>query len=286
MKKIFLLLILGFAVFFIACKSGGSGPAYTIKMRLNKGDTFTHDIKVNMVTKSSGMDMNMNVETECGFTVINATSEEKELKMTYTKMQTQLVMGNANAMRTVPDSIINKTNKSAVGKSVIIKLSKDNHIVDVAGVENLMNRDSMSEASKQMLQKMFTKEQFNNLFGMMFSMYPKTPVRVGDSWNSETTVNMVGIDIGVKITYTLNSVKNGLANIGVDGVIDGKGVLNKNKVNLEMKMSGDQKGTLSIKLADGYLQSGFYKMNLNASMEMIGRNMPMVMKADYTLTGK
>ena len=126
MKKILSLLVLpALAIlFFYACNTGASGDTYTIKMRLNKGDTFNHAMQVNMLMNTSGMEMKMNINTDNAFEVINS-AEEKDIKITYRKMQMSMDMGQLKDMN-MPDSILNKASSSMAGKSVMIKLSKDN----------------------------------------------------------------------------------------------------------------------------------------------------------------
>ena len=120
----------------------------------------------------------------------------------------------------------------------------------------------------------------------MFSMYPDKPVRVGETWTAKTKVNVANIDMKVNIKYTLVGVKNGMADIDVDGIIDGKGQMAQAGNAIDIAMSGNQKGMITIKMDDGYLQNGSYKMNIKADMEMMGQKIPMTMKADYTLSNK
>ena len=291
MKRIFSTLITGMLLlsFFTACNSGGSGEAYTIKMRLKPGDTFSQDIKMNMSTSMTmmGQSMNMKMDMDMGskFEVLSGDSTNKELKMTYPKSQIKMDMGMKGV--NMPDSLLNKTNSELVGKSVIIKLSPTNEITEVNGAwEALTSDSSLDPRAKEVVEKMLSKEQLNSFYGMMFSMYPSKPVRVGDTWDAETKANVAGIDMKIKIKYKLASVKDGLANIDVDGVIDGKGNMSQTGVNLQMDMKGTQKGTLTIKMNDGYLQSGNYKMDVKADMEVMGQKIPMTVKGDYTITGK
>lgn len=289
MKKIFSALITATFLlsFFSACNSGGSGEAYTIKMRLKPGDTFSQDVKMNMSTSMTmmGQSMNMKMDMDMGskFDVVSGDSTNKELKMTYTKAHMKMDMGMKGV--SMPDSALNKVNNNLIGKTVTIKLSPTNEITDVIGVQEALTDSAMDPKTREMMEKMFSKEQFNNLYGLMFSMYPSKPVRVGDTWDAETKTNIAGIDMKIKIKYKLASVKDGLANIDVDGVIDGKGSMSQTGVNLEMDMKGTQKGTLTIKMEDGYLQSGNYKMDVKADMEVMGQKVPMTVKGDYTITG-
>jgi hypothetical protein len=291
MKRILLALVTCILVlsFFTACNSGGSGEAYTIKMRLKPGDTFTHDIQMNMSTgmtmMGQTMDMKMKMDMGSKFEVMNGDTAGKELKMTYTKAHMSMDMGMKGI--DMPDSLLNKANNNIIGKSITIKLSPNNEITEVNGLNEMFTSDStMDPATKEMIEKMFSKDQLNNLYGMMFSMYPSKPVRVGDTWDAETKVNVANIDMKIKIKYKLVAVKNGLADIDVDGVINGKGNMNQKGVSMDMDMKGSQKGTLTVKLEDGYLQSGNYKMDVKADMQVMGQKIPMTIKGDYVLTGK
>ncbi len=274
---------------FTACNSGGSGEAYSIKMRLKTGDTFTHDIQMNMSTSMTmaGQSMNMKMKMDMGskFDVTGGDSTSgKELKMTYTKAHMTMDMGMKGI--DMPDSVLNKVNNNIIGKSITIKLSPKNEITEVNGMNEIFTSDStMDPTTKEMMEKMFSKDQLNNLYGMMFSMYPSKPVRVGDTWDAETKVNVANIDMKIKIKYKLAAVKNGLADIDVDGVIDGKGNMSQGGVSMDMDMKGSQKGTLTVKLEDGYLQSGNYKMDVTADMNVMGQKIPMTIKGDYILAG-
>lgn len=281
MKKIFTFLALS-TLFFNACNTGGSGDTYTIKMRLNKGDTFNHAMQINMLVNTSGMEMNMKMNTENAFEVMNS-AEEKDIKITYRKMYMSMDMGQMKDMN-MQDSIINKASSNMVGKSVMIRLSKNNEITDVTGFDVLMNQWQDS-ASGEMMKNMFSKDQLNSMFGMMFNMYPKKPVKVGESWTGETKVKMANMDMKVDTKYKLLSVKNNLAEIDINGIISATGVIMKQTPGMKMDMSGSQKGTITIRMDNGYLHTGSYKMDMKAEMEMMGQKIPITINGDYTMKG-
>jgi hypothetical protein len=136
------------------------------------------------------------------------------------------------------------------------------------------------------MQKLFSKEQLNNMFGMEFSMYPKNPVKIGESWNVDTKASISSIDMKVNIKYTLITVKDGVAIISVDGVIDGKGQMAAGANPLSMDMNGTEEGKLTIALDNGYLKQGEYIMDIKADIETGGQRVPMSLQAEYYLSGK
>jgi hypothetical protein len=271
-------------LFFYACNTGDKGQEYIIKMRLNKGDTFRQDMQVNMLMNTFGRKMNMTIDMGCSFMVENNDSINKQLKLTYTNAHTSMDMGG-NGMKNMSDSILNRSNNNIVGKTISIQLSKDNEITNVVGLEEILNSQAHDSASKELMKKMFSKDQFNSMFGMMFNMYPKKPVKVGDSWNGDSKINMAGMDMIIANKYTLLSVRNGLAEIDINGTIKGGGEMMKETRGMKMDMSGTQKGTITIRMDNGYLHSGSYKTDIKAEMEMMGQKIPMTMLANYKMKG-
>lgn len=285
-KNILLIAIAATAVsVFSSCKSGPSGEAYTLKMRLTPGDKFTQEMKMDMDMKMAGFNMKMGMDGEMQFDVLEGDSAGKQLKFTYNKMKMKMDMGDLN--RAVnSDSMMNESQKKIIGKSVTLTLSPQNEIVNVTGYDSLMNNDMYDPATKQLFEKTFSKEQLNSMFGMMFNMYPSKPVRVGDTWTSKSKFNMANIDMGINVKFKLLSVKDGVAEISVDGKFDGDGDMKQTGVDVEMNMKGTQTGRMKIKLSDGYLANGNYTMDMTGDVKVMGQKMPISLKGDYELTGK
>lgn len=286
MRKVFSILSAAALslLFFYACNTNNSGQAYTIKMRLNKGDSFQQEMQMNMLMNTAGMEMNMKMNFGLLFNVINSSPEEKEIRFTYNKMHTEIDMGKLPNVN-MPDSVVNKSNKYIIGKSVLLKLSGNNEIMSVSGFDEILNNPSQDSATHEMMRKMFSKDQFNSMSGMMFSMYPKKPVKVGDTWTDQTNLNIANMEMKVDNKFTLIAVKNNLAEIGIDGTIKGAGEIMQRSTGMKMDMSGTQKGTITIRMDNGYLHTGSYKIDIKGVMQMMGQKIPMTMKANYDLKG-
>jgi Family of unknown function (DUF6263) len=278
--------ILGLCCIVICCCCFYPGETYIIKMRLNKGDRFTYNTKLNMdiAIPAAGMQMKMGMEGGCDFEVMNVDADSKELKMTYTEMQ--MSMDIPNVPKQTMDSVYNSINKNVVGRSIAFKLSNDNQITEVIGFDSLMNSSIADPVARSSAKALFSKEQLNSMFGLMFSAYPKDPVKIGDSWNATTTINMSGVDMLVNIKYTLLSVKDNLAEVAVDGAVDGKGNMTQSGMSFALDINGTEKGTLGISLIDGYMKSGTYTLDVNGDMEAAGQKIPITMTGDCTMSGK
>lgn len=287
-KNVLHTMILALVVCLTACNSG---KKYDLKLRLNDGNEFSQnmlsDMDMDMEMMGQTMKMNMKNETECLFQVVKNNAGDKQIKMTYVKMEMASKMGGSmGEAQNVTDSIMKKQANFVKGKSMLITLDKNNKVLDVEGADSIMNSPDMPDETKKLVGKMFSKEQINSMWGMMFSMYPEKPVAIGDSWTKNITMDVAGLEMEVKYKYTLTDVKNNVAFLKLDGVIDSKGKMKNLPMEIEAVMKGTQSGTLSIGVEDGYIKSGDYNMDMTAEMEVMGKKMPMKMKGKYKIVGK
>lgn len=292
MKRQFFAVI-GIAMLSILsfnCNTGGSGSgeAYTLKLKLDKGDKFGHDMDMDITSgfeiEGRKMDMKMNLKGGTAFEVKDVTPESKEIAMTYTSMKTSVV---TSGMGVEGDAVKNEdAGEKIVGKTVTMKLNNQNQIVDVAGFDQILADPSMDDKTKEQMEKMFSKEQLNSLFSMMFQMYPDKPVKVGDSWEKENDMSVAGIAMKMLGKYTLVSVKDGIGSIDMEGAINGKGSMNTGGGNVEMDMNGGQKGRIDITMSNGYIKGSDIKMDIKADMKVMEQTIPMVVKGFYILKGK
>lgn len=290
MKKIFPILAL-LIFFIISCKSkdkAGSGPAYTLKMRLAEGDKFGQDMDMSMDMRVAGMSMNMNMKMNMTMEmeVLDDTADLKKLRFTYVKAK--MSMDIIGLPETAPNTsdIMDKAAARMEGKSIILLLNKNNEIVDVTGFTEMMD-DTYSDdlAAREQMEKMFSKEQLNSMMGMMFQMYPDHPVRVGDTWEKESDIGMGPLKMRMKNKFRLEQVSNGIATVQIETKYSGKGKMEQNNMSVDMDMDGTQSGKIGVGLDDGYLEGADYKMKVKAKANIMGQKITYDMQGDYLMKG-
>jgi hypothetical protein len=293
MKKILAALLI--ATSFLACNSndapapaptggggGGSTGPVTLAMRLQPGDRFGYNSLMDIEITSAGMGIRMKMDVGSVFEVTSAGPQGKELKLTYTRanMSTKFGMLSTPTM----DSMMKKAGEAVMGRSVTIVLSPDNKIVEVKGIDSAYIA-AADDQTKQVLKSMYSKEQMNSTYGMIFNLYPGKPVKAGDSWDTESDIALSAVQMKVKTKYTLKEVKDSIASIGVAGVIDGQATMSRGDKVTEMPINGTQNGTLNVKIGDGYLKDGNIEMDVKAEIETKGMKLPMVIKMNTALSG-
>jgi hypothetical protein len=241
-------------------------------------------MKMGMEVMGRKMDMDMGFRGVTTFRVLDVSDQFKEMSMTYSEME---MSANIEGMEEANDMLTNNdAGRKLNGKSVTMKLNDKNEIIEVQGLDDLMVDDSMDAATQEQIKKMFSKEQMNSMFSLAFQMYPDKPVKVGDSWEKISDVNVAGVNMKLKNNFTLSAVKDGIASLKVEGKLDGKGNMQQGNMNMEMEVNGKQDGTIDLKLSDGLLVGSALVLDADAGLKMMGQSVPVKLKANYLMKRK
>ena len=274
-----------------ACSNKKSGPAYTLKMKLAPGDHFAQnaELKMEMDMEAAGqhVKMNMNGATGANFEVLTDSAGLKRLQMTYTRMDMTMDMDVPGADPEMMNERMKDVAAAMVGKKITIVLDSLNRIVESQGLTEILTADSMmSEMQRDVVAKLFDKDQLNQAFGQMFQMYPDKPVQVGDSWTRDLDIAMGGVKMKAKMTYELKSVSDNVAAISINGVIDGEGAMNSVGTDMKMTMKGSQEGETKLDVGSGYMQSASVNGDIKANANAAGVKIPMTIKMKVITSGK
>jgi hypothetical protein len=292
-KNFSAVIVFSFCFLFVSCKSkdkGGSGPAYTIKMRLANGDKFGQDLDMTMdmgiKMAAMNMDMKMNMNMTMDMEVLGDTGELKKLRFTYTKAKMSMDLKGVPGNGVNSNDLLDKAAARIEGKSINLLLNKNNEIVEVSGFEEMMT-DSNEEdpAMREEMKKMFSKDQLNSMMGLMFQMYPDHPVRVGDTWEKESDMNMGPFKMRMKNKFRLKEANNGVAIIQVENSYSGKGKMEQGSVNADVDMDGKQKGEMGVRMDDGYLKGANYTLDVKAKAKIMGQTVPYDIHGNYLMKG-
>jgi hypothetical protein len=279
-KKILLsaFVIAACCVALLSCnsKAKGSGEAYPLKIRLEKNDSFKNNsvmnMQLNFTAEGKQINMTMDMDASSNFKVLENDGDKKVLEMVMSKME-------SSAKMTLPDGSVQQLPQSnqdhMTGKQITLTLDKNNEVVSSTGIEQLQDSDpAMDSALKEEFKKMFSPEQINSMYGMLFQMYPAQPVRVGDEWEKVFKFNMGGIVMRITTIYTLTQIKDSVATLDIKGTIGGKGSMEVQGTGVEMDMKGDQKGTMEIWQATGYIKDSKYELDFGGTMNLTGQKIP------------
>jgi hypothetical protein len=274
-------LLLCSALYLSACHP--SSDKVELKLNFQPGDAYLYTITTDQTINSMGLaNVKMNFTMEMKYELLSKEDSIQKLGVTYSHlaMQGSSPMGKMSYDSDHPDANpkISEMGKM-VGKTFYVYLNPDGTLKKVEGLSALMDTTLGREAMKMPV----SDSSFTMMMQNAFDLYPGKPVAVGESWERNTTMGISSFKFNMKSTYTLQSVKDGIADISVNSDLKLPETI-MNKMNqqkgfeMKMEMDGRQKGSMKVDIVTGRIISGETTQDIEGKMKMGGQDMLMTIK--------
>ena len=165
-------------------------------------------------------------------------------------------------------------NNTLVGSKFSVKMKENGEVISIKGIDELYKKVEkaitpfVKEAGQRKQFVEFFKQGFNEKmikeeFSAGINILPKKGVKLGESWTISENIDPEG-KVKSNITYTLNKIENGVAEVSVTGNIPAKSnKQTQNGITMTMSVEGSQNGTLKIDENSGWVLSS--KMNIKTT---------------------
>ena len=205
-----------------------SAKALALKFNLPKGKNYGFEFDINM--KQEGGQQNMNSKMQMGYKakVMDVRPDERVLQVTYDKVIMDINLGgisqrmSSESETTVgvgPMQFFSKVMRAFKGKSFLMTVSNEGEIKSVTGfdamVKEVTNELGLPPEAKDGMVKNIS-ETFNDRaikesFGQIFSIFPSTPVKVGDTWK-KASLQSEG-NAASQTRYTITNIEGNIVTI-------------------------------------------------------------------------
>ena len=165
-------------------------------------------------------------------------------------------------------------NNTLVGSKFSVKMKENGEVISVKGIDELYKKVEKAitpfvkeaEQRKQFIEYFkqgFNEKMLKEEFSAGINILPKKGVKLGESWTISENIDPEG-KVKSNITYTLNKIENGVAEVSVTGNIPAKSnKQTQNGITMTMSVEGSQNGTLKIDENSGWVLSS--KMNIKTT---------------------
>lgn len=165
-------------------------------------------------------------------------------------------------------------NNTLVGSKFSVKMKENGEVISIKGIDELYKKVEKSitpfvkeaEQRKQFIEYFkqgFNEKMLKEEFSAGINILPKKGVKLGESWTISENIDPEG-KVKSNITYTLNRIENGVAEVSVTGNIPAKSnKQTQNGITMTMSVEGSQNGTLKIDENSGWVLSS--KMNIKTT---------------------
>ena len=165
-------------------------------------------------------------------------------------------------------------NNTLVGSKFSVKMKENGEVISIKGIDELYKKVEKAitpfvkeaEQKKQFVEYFkqgFNEKMLKEEFSAGINILPKKGVKLGESWTISENIDPEG-KVKSNITYTLNKIENGVAEVSVTGNIPAKSnKQTQNGITMIMSVEGSQNGTLKIDENSGWVL--FSKMNIKTT---------------------
>ncbi|WMJ80721.1 DUF6263 family protein [Clostridium sp. MB40-C1] len=282
----------------------GCNKALDLSLNLKKGDKYNIHVVNDQKTSvtAENQEVKSSQVTDMNFSIdVKDVDKDKNTTVDY-KYDSIKMSAESNGQKMEYDSKKNDTNNplgaiygGIVGKGFTVKLDKKGQVLDVKGINELL--DSLVEkipasaqekkTVKEALKENFGDEAIKSMVKQTMSYYPQKSIKTGDTWENKYDIKAV-FPMSVSNKWKLLGEKDGALNVDVQSTIAAD---TKNKpidfmgLKANMKLNGDCKGTIDISKDNGLIQKGTITQNMNGNMEiLVPKNVKMPMKITSKIT--
>lgn len=203
--------------------------AIDLSPKFSKGDKRVYQSTNKQTVTLPAGEQKTDVVITSDHEVVSVSEKGAKVKVTLAGMK--LEMGRAGTSMTydsanpppkgsLPDTMIGPAVKSVLGKGVTYSSDLKGEVKAIEGVDALRT-SAGAQLFGAALEDDAMKRQFTKIWA---PAYTGKPIKLGDSWKTtEMTQLQPGLEIEVELTHTADSVKDGVATIGIVGSAKIKG---------------------------------------------------------------
>jgi len=266
---------------------------YTLSLDLQPGTSypFSTEVKQKIDEEVLGQKISLEQTMKTLYTVsVDSTDSQGNTSLTVTYNDMSVTVDNVSsdgdlgdisgALGSMGDEM-NQLYDALEGRTFGVVLSPEGRVQSVSGMEDMIQamKEWLSASGTPGADQIF--DQVSGLFGdefitqsweYYFAYLPEEPVKIGDTWTANLSTGSQ-FPLNVATVYTLESVTDGTARIGVKGTVTaGKdsALMEVSGLQLGFTFDGTETGQVTVDLESGWLDSMIASQTVDGKITISG----------------
>ena len=263
------------------CTSALTHAQIRLSFNPTQGETYVYRFNSEQTTNQTvmGMEMPSTVTMDMLFamTANNSNDNEVQVEFTYKEIATRMssLMGNLEISSTLEGAAAQMFN-AIIGKPIGVVFRRDGSVQSISGLDAVTEGLNPADPSAAILLSTFNEDAMRQMFEQSFNMYPSDAVNIGDSWNNDIQLSMMGMDSDIRSTYTLRSVNGNIATIDLVSV--STTTIEQNEI------SGESTGQITLDINTGMIITSTMTTTMSGNFVMEGMAIAMNSTATVSMT--
>ena len=256
-------------------KEKDNGNKIHLKLNLKQGAIYSYSFQQTQDIQGIGnTDLHQTLDIAMFYQKVDTLSDIHQLKVTFShiKINSNSPIGQLDYNSNNPDSnSLLKSIGNVVGQTYYIDFNK------TGSLERVINPpDKNSNLAENDLAKIINDSTFSILLRNHFGLYPGKGIKVNDEWSRKTNIMLFNYDIIQESIYRLQNIENGIATISTLGTLKVPKIKqDQSNDQFQIKMEGNQNGSIKVDLESGIVLSFQSKLTLNGTISMMGQSFPL-----------
>ena len=248
-----------------------------IQLNLKKGETYhqTTTTTAEVIQSVSGMNITITttVDSKYAYKVTETTGDNYDIEVTYEKLIVNMSLPQMNMSYSSenPKDAISTFFASLDKQPFNIKMSKYGEVLEVSNLDKLTNAAGLSETDKAIVTQVFGEEQIKSGLESLSTLYTKTTVSKGNSWEDKTTMSTSGMEFVIASKYTL--VETGSTN-KISGTITintdpNAAPMVSQGMSMKLNLSGTGTADVTLDAKTGWITDATIKQNIKGEAQIL-----------------
>ena len=268
----------------------------SINLSFNPENNATYEYRMEMLQNVEqdilGLDVPLKTEMKATYSmeILDKTAQEihtqiifREIAYMLSSSMLKMKYDSRNPIKnpTKTDKMLERMFDKMIDKPISVVIAPDGSVKSVTGMDAIVEDMSRAVAADgptaaqagAAMKRQFGDAAMKNTLEQSFKIYPANVVKIGDSWNSETTMMTANMNIDFNTKSTLKEIEMRNAVVAIESDI-------KMSSDAKGKIAGTQVGTVIIDGTTGLPLTADMSQNAKGFIVMQGINVPV------KLTGK
>jgi hypothetical protein len=282
-------------------------PDKTYKLQLNPatGSAYYYDITNESETKLEVDDKRVNNETKTtvgvNYTISRDSAGDFLFNTVYNKVHFYTKSGDIETDMDADNAAFSMNPAEKMlgilkDANIVATVSPSGEIKNVSGYKEMGDKIMAGFAANDINSKNIVQDQWEKLIGdglikknmdQLFKIFPDSAVHLRDTWKLNSRQDGE-IGLNVKTTYTLKAINSEIAIIGAKGKItsDNNATNEMGYGGVTTNLTGEQLGEFEMEAKTGMLIRCNIKINVEGTIEVMGREIPVIIKASNKIEGR
>jgi hypothetical protein len=277
---------------FITVQVLEAKPKVLLRLNLEKGAayqmTITSDNSINQEMMGRQMKIQQKMEMGCTYKVLDVLPDNNYvIEYSFDKMKIDM---DANGQKVTidtessSDDAVTKSMKDIISMKLKLTMNSQGKIQSIEGIDEYMAKVGNNPQLAQTLSMFTNADNFKASFGQYLGYFPDNEVEVGSKWDLPIKMPSM-MNMEMNLHYNVSDITNDQIVLGVNSDLNMDSPIKNNGMEIQMKATGTQTGTMKVDLKSGLTGTTDINQKFDMNMKMknpqSGEDMeiPMIMNA-------